>query len=312
MEDKEKPVRQVDILKKTLSSDSVKEQFKNALGENSNAFIASLIDIYTGDPALKTCDPNAVVAQALKAAVLKLPIVKSLGYGYIVVFNNSVKTDTGWVKVPTPTFILGYKGYIQLAYRTNQYKNLNVDVVYEGELRKIDKLTGEFDVNGEKISDKIVGYFAYFKFTNGLSKCLYMDLDSMCKFAKRYSPTIKSKNEVTVETLKSLANSEQYGGQVGWLGNFTDQAMKTCLRKLLSRWGALSIDVASIVDSQKKYEEDDDIDNNNDSPIKHIDIQNAEFTEVKDSKPTETASQSASTTQTTIVANQAPIEDIPY
>jgi len=91
-------------------------------------FIASIIDLYTGDKSLQTCDSNAVISEALKAAVLNLPINKALGFAYIVVYNNNVKTTdpkTGrdvWTKVPTPTFILGYKGYIQLASRTGQYR----------------------------------------------------------------------------------------------------------------------------------------------------------------------------------------------
>ena len=247
-ENKNVPVRRVDVLKKTLSAESVQDQFKNALGQNSNSFVASIIDLYTGDTALQNCDPNLVVAQALKAAVLKLPITKSLGFAYIVVFNNSVKQPDGsWVKVPTPTFMPGYRGYIQLAMRTGQYRTMNTDVVYEGEVQKVNKLTGEINFDGKKVSDKIVGYFAYFETLNGFSKTLYMTVEKMAAHAKKYSAAIKNDKDVTVESLKILANSTQSSGSVGWLGNFTDMALKTCLRNLLSKWGYLSVEMQGVL-----------------------------------------------------------------
>lgn len=248
METANAPVRRVDVLKKTLSNESIQEQFKNALGQNSNSFVASIIDLYTGDTSLQTCDPNLVVAQALKAAVLKLPLTKALGFAYIVVFNNSVKQPDGsWKKVPTPTFMPGYRGYIQLAMRTGQYRTMNTDVVYEGELQKVNKLTGEINFDGEKKSDKIIGYFAYFETINGFSKTLYMTVEQMAKHAKKYSAAIKNDKDVTVDSLKILANASQGANQVGWLGNFTDMALKTCLRNLLSKWGYLSVEMQGVL-----------------------------------------------------------------
>ena len=127
-----------------------------------------------------------MVAQALKAAVLKLPITKALGFAYIVVFNNSVKQPDGsWMKVPTPTFMPGYRGYIQLAMRTGQYRTMNTDIVYEGEVQKVNKLAGEINFDGKKLSDKIVGYFAYFETLNGFSKTLYMTVEQMATHAKK-------------------------------------------------------------------------------------------------------------------------------
>lgn len=148
--------RPVDLLKATINAPSVQEQFKNALGEHKDTFVASLIDLYTGDKSLQTCKPSIVIAEALRAATLRLPLNKALGFAYIVVYNNSVKItneQTGreeWIKVPTPTFIPGYKGYIQLAMRTGQYRTINADVVYEGEVRKVNKLTGEIAFDGER------------------------------------------------------------------------------------------------------------------------------------------------------------------
>lgn len=231
-------------LKASLNAPSVQEQFRNALKENSNLFIASIIDLYNGDKSLQTCNPNAIISEALKAAVLDLPINRALGFAYIVVYNNTEKyrDENGIereVKVPTPTFIPGYKGYIQLAMRTGQYLTINADFVYEGELRQISKLSGEVSLDGERTSDTIVGYFCHFKLLNGYTKTLYMSVEDMARYAKRYAPGIKK--EVTVQDLIKKANDGYVSKKVGWMGNFNDMALKTVIRRLISKYGYLSI-----------------------------------------------------------------------
>lgn len=236
--------KKVDVLKGILNAPSVVEQFQNALAKNAPTFIASVIDLYNGDSKLQLCDPKAVVMEALKAAVLKLPINKALGYAYIIPFNNSKKDDRGnWIKVMEPTFQMGYKGYIQLAMRTGQYRTLNADMVYDGELRKVNKLTGEIAFDGEKLSDKVIGYFCYFELLNGFSKTLYMTVEQMAAHAKRYSKGLKS--ETTVESLMNLANLPVAADSktVGWMGNFHGMALKTVIRILLSKYGYLSIEM---------------------------------------------------------------------
>lgn len=249
-----KQSRPVDILKSMLKADSVQEQFTNALGKHRDAFIASVIDLYTSDKSLQQCKPQDIIAQALKAASMQLPINKALGFAYIVVFNNTVKQkqkdEKGndvevWVKVPTPTFIPGYKGYIQLAMRTGQYRYINADFVYEGELRTVNRLTGEVALDGERKSDKIVGYFGYIELLNGFSKTLYMSVEEMAKYAKRYAPSLGG--GTTVEALIKLANTEQTKKAVGWTGNFNDMALKTVIRRLLSKYGYLSVEMQGAV-----------------------------------------------------------------
>lgn len=238
--------RGIDRLKAALYAPSIQQQFENALRDHKDAFVASVIDLYNSDNGLQECDPTALILEALKAATLKLPINKALGFAYIVKFNNSVKQPDGtWLKVPTPTFIPGYKGYIQLAMRTGQYETINADVVYEGELGKIDKLTGKIEFDGEKKSDKIIGYFAHFELLNGYKKTLYVELDDIAKFAKRYSPSIKGDNKVTVESLKKLAGKDPTG--IGWTGNFDSMALKTVLRNLLSKFGYLSVEMQNVI-----------------------------------------------------------------
>lgn len=239
----------VDILKSVINAESVQQQFQNALGKHKDEFVASLIDLYTGDPQLQRCKPQAVVAEALRAATMRLALNKALGFAYIIVFNNSVKDPaTGqWMKVPTPTFVPGYKGYIQLAMRTGQYRTINADMVYEGELRNVDKLSGTIAFDGEKKSDKVVGYFCYFELLNGFSKVLYMSVEDMAKYALRYSPSFKGKEKPTFDALVKQAQSGQVSNEVGWKGNFNDMALKTVIRRLLSKYGYLSIEMMNVI-----------------------------------------------------------------
>ena len=240
--------RPIDMLKSVINAPSVQSQFGNALGEHKDAFVASLIDLYTGDKSLQTCQPANIVAEALRAATLRLPLNKALGFSYIIVFNNNVKNPDGtWTKVPTPTFIPGYKGYIQLAMRTGQYKTINADFVYEGELRKVNKLTGEIAFDGEKKSDKIVGYFCYFELLNGFSKTLYVSVEDMANYALRYSPSFKGKNKPQVEDLIKAAQTNQTSTKVGWEGNFNDMGLKTVVRRLLSKYGYLSVEMQDAI-----------------------------------------------------------------
>lgn len=238
-------------LKAVLNAESVQEQFQNALAENKDLFIASIIDLYNGDKSLQECNPNAIVMEALKAAVLDLPVSRSLGFAYIVVYKNKKKvTDphTGrvdYVTVPTPTFIPGYKGYIQLAMRTGQYRTINADMVYEGELRTVNRLSGEVALDGKRTSDKVVGYFCYFQLLNGYSKTLFMSVEEMAKYAKRYAPGIKK--ETTVAQLIAKANDGIVSKSVGWEGNFNDMALKTVIRRLISKYGYLSIKMQNAI-----------------------------------------------------------------
>lgn len=277
--------RPVDLLKATINAPSIQEQFKNALGEHKDTFVASLIDLYTGDKSLQTCKPSAIIIEALRAATLRLPLNKALGFAYIVVYNNSVKVtneQTGreeWIKVPTPTFIPGYKGYIQLAMRTGQYRTINADVVYEGEVRKVNKLTGEIAFDGEKTSDKIIGYFCYFELLNGFSKTLYVTVEDMAAYAKRYSPSVKK--ETTVAQLIAKANDGIIGKKVGWEGNFNDMALKTVIRRLLSKYGYLSVEMqnamAHDVEDEAMSNRNDTLDN---AAAQTVDLSATEYEEV--------------------------------
>lgn len=225
---------------------------QNTMKENKGAFTTSLMELFTSDPQLMQCDPNALMSEAVKAAGLRLPINKQLGQAYIVVFNNKDK-ETGKI-IPTPTLIIGTKGYINLALRTNKYININKGTVYEGEFMGFDKVTGSLDISGEKISDVPVGYFAYFKQKSGFEKIMYMTIDDVCKFAKTYAPTVKF-SKITWQELKELAikqSVEGKGGGLGWYAGFQDMAEKTVLRQLLSSWGELSVDAEQVINADER------------------------------------------------------------
>ena len=242
---------QVTALRTMLEAESVQKQFHNALKENKDAFIASVFDLYSGDAALQRCEPKAVLQEALKAAVLKLPINKALGFSYIVVYNNSKRDINGqWVKVPTPTFLVGYRGLIQMAMRTGQYKTINADAVYKGELRGADKLTGRIDLSGERESDEVVGYFAHIELLNGFTKTLYMSVREMAAYAKKFSPSVK--RETTIDQLLNKANAPEAGKAVGWEGDFTAMALKTVIRRLLWKFGYLSVEMQRAMENEAK------------------------------------------------------------
>lgn len=210
---------------------------QNTLKENKGTFTTSLMELATSDEKLLQCAPNALMAEALKAASLHLPLNKQLGQCYILPFKNH--------GVMTPTLVVGTKGYLQLAMRTGKYETINSDVVYEGELKGYDKVTGNLDLSGVRTSNVPIGYFAYMKMKNGFSKLLYMSLDEVCLYAKQYSPTVKFSEKATPASLKELALKQAASGVsdgVGWYSNFESMALKTVLRRLLSKWGELSIE----------------------------------------------------------------------
>ena len=229
METKQVAASPVNRLKQVMASPSVQEQFKNALNENSNLFVASLIDLYASDTYLQQCDPAQVVMEALKAATLKLPINKSLGFAYIVPYKKQGRQ--------IPQFQLGYRGMIQLAQRSGIYRYINAGPVFEGEYRGFNKLTGDLDLTGAKTSDVVVGYFAYMETVNGFKKCVFCTREDMEKHARKYSKAF---------------------GRDGspWQTEFDAMAEKTMLRRLLGKYGLLSIDMAEGLGGDNGFDED--------------------------------------------------------
>lgn len=271
----------VSNFQKVLGTSYYQTLLQDTLKESKGTFTTSLMELFTSDENLLKCNPNALMAEALKAASLHLPLNKQLGQCYILPFKNK--------GVMTPTLVLGTKGLLQLAMRTNKYETINSDVVYEGELRGYNKVTGELDLGGARTSNTPIGYFAYIKMKNGFSKLLYMSLDEVCIYAKQYSPTVKFNQNVTADSLKQMALAQAEKGNaegVGWYSNFESMALKTVLRRLLSKWGELSIENNDItnIDEAPSAEQQRDAEF---AEKKTVIVVDAETGEVKDEGKTE-------------------------
>lgn len=202
----------------TLNNETIQQKFRSILEENAGAFMASIIELYQSDSALQRCDPNKIMLEALKAATLKLPINRQLGFAYIIPYGN------------VPTFQMGYKGYIQLAQRSGQYKHINADIIYEGEKVAYNRVTGMLEISGEATSDKPIGYFAYFQLINGFEKCVYWTREKVEAHAQRYSKAWSKQDSP-------------------WHTNFDAMALKSVIRNIISKYGVMSVEFANALSS---------------------------------------------------------------
>lgn len=228
----------VDRMKRALSTESVQQQFQNALAENAPLFVASLIDVYASDTNLQKCEPRLVIMEALKAATMDLPINKQLGFAYIIPYQKSEKLSDGtWQKRSIPQFQPGYKAFIQLAMRTGQYRFINADPVYEGEKVIKNRITGELSISGEPTGETAIGYFAYFQTINGFEKAVYWTKEHVQAHAKKFSKSFGKDTSV-------------------WSTDFDSMALKTVLKNLISKYGILSVKMtrALVEDSKDDYE----------------------------------------------------------
>ena len=205
-------VPKVDVFKGVLNESSIRNQIKSCLGKNAGSFLTSMLDLYSSDGYLQSCDPRAVAMECLKAASLNLPINKGLGFAYVVPYKN------------TPTFIVGWKGLVQLALRSGQYETINSGCIYQGEQVHANRLTGKFEISGEPESDEVSGYFGYFKLVNGYEKMLYMSKEEVEAYGRKYSPAY---------------------GKGPWQTEFDKMAMKSILRQLL-KYGPMSTEMQKV------------------------------------------------------------------
>lgn len=244
--------------KNALSAESVKNQFQNALQDSAPLFIASLIDLYS-DTKMQKCEPKDVIMEALKAATLRLPINKSLGFAYLVPYDVKTRgTDGKWSKVTKPQFQIGYKGFVQLALRTGQYRYINADILYEGHVIERDMLSGAVHISGTAKNKKAIGYFAYIEMVNGFQKILCWTRDEVIDHAKRYSKSYEYETSA-------------------WKTNFDAMALKTVLRNLLGKYGIMSVEMIGALtsDHDERTEgaqaEDDMKQNANVGPVIDVD-----------------------------------------
>lgn len=218
-----------------LTQDAVKNQINEVIGgENGQRFISSIVSAVNNNPQLAQCTNQSILSGALLGESLKLSPSPQLGQYYLVPFNDRQKGKVA-------QFQLGYKGYIQLAIRSGQYKKLNVLAIKEGELIKFNPLTEEIDVRlieDEDIRENTptIGYYAMFEYINGFRKAIYWSKTKMENHAKKYSAGYS----------KDLQHGTQY---TFWSKDFDAMAYKTMLRQLISKWGIMSIDMQNAIES---------------------------------------------------------------
>lgn len=237
-------------LKTMFGRKSVQQRFEEMLGKKAPGFISSVLQIVSNNKLLSSADPNTVLTAAATAATLDLPVNPNLGFSWIVPYKGQAAFQMGW------------RGYVQLALRTGQYKNINAIKVYENQFKNFNVLTEELDadfsVDGE---GKVVGYAAYFSLVNGFEKLSYWSEKKVRAHAKKYSQAYSSK-------YSPWSDPEQ----------FHAMAMKTVLKNTLSKWGIMSIELqtAVIADQSVQREEGNYQYPDNDNTIDIVGINESE------------------------------------
>lgn len=256
------------MLYSLLDSEKLRGRFEELLGKRTPQFLSAVVSLVNADPKLQKAfyeAPMTVIQAALKAATFDLPIDPNLGYAFIVPFDISHMNEEGqWYKRTEASFLLGWKGMHQLALRTGSYKVINVVDIREGELKSYNRLTEEFDlkfVADEDERDKlpIVGYLGYYRLVNGAEKTIYM----------------------TKKKIEKHEKENRKGDRMGkgWRDSWDDMARKTVYRKLIGKWGVMSIDYQSHSDGislANQMQEEFELENGglkeNDTPIIDVEV----------------------------------------
>lgn len=212
-------------VKQFFSQEIIKNKIQEVLGKRSNQFITTVLQIASSNDLLAKADPVSILNASMVAATLDLPINQNLGFAYIIPFNQKQKDGSHKI---VAQFQLGYKGFIQLAQRSGQFKTISATPIYDGQLIESNPLTGfRFDFSTKK-SDIVVGYAAYFELLNGFQKTLYMSVDEMKQHGLKFSQTYKK-------------------GYGLWKDDFDSMAQKTVIKLLLSKFAPLSIEMQKAI-----------------------------------------------------------------
>ncbi len=243
-----------------LTQDAVKNQINSVVGgKNGTRFISSIISAVQATPVLQECTNSSILNAALLGEALNLSPSPQLGQVYLVPYDNKNKG------VKEAQFQLGYKGYIQLAIRSGQYKKLNVLAIKKGELIRFDPLYEEIEVNlmeneWERENADTIGYYAMFEYTNGFKKAMYWSREKMLAHADKYSKAFHMNAVVSNNQKFSRVSYEDFlAGKYPegdswkyssfWYKDFDGMAYKTMLRQLISKWGIMSIDLIQAIDA---------------------------------------------------------------
>ena len=208
-------------LKQTLNAPSVKAKFEEMLGKRASQFMTSITSVVNNNTLLQKADVNSIIMGAATAASMDLPLNSNLGYAALVPFNSK---DGCFAQIQ-----IMVKGWTELFLRSGQCKSIICETVYEGQLVSKNKFTGEyvFDEDAKK-SDKVIGYMAYFKLTNGFEKYDYMTVDEVKAHASKFSQTYRK-------------------GAGPWKEMFEAMAQKTVLKRLITKYAPKSIEMQRAV-----------------------------------------------------------------
>jgi recombination protein RecT len=207
-----------------LNHQSMQKYLLETLGDKKQEFVANITTLVSNDVKLQECEAKSVIFSALKATALDLPLDQNLGFAYVIPYKGQAQ------------FQMGYKGFVQLAMRSGQFKTINVRDVREGEIVGEDFISGEMQFKRvENREDKpVIGYVAYIRLINGFEKMSYWTKKEIEDHATKYSQSYSSKNEYVRK------NSN-------WSTNFDGMAEKTALKLLLAKYAPLSIQMQSAI-----------------------------------------------------------------
>lgn len=249
-----------------LARPNVQEWMMNAIGDKKEVqkFVSSIVSATSTNMELQSCERNSVISAALLAQSLNMSLSPQLGLCYLVPFKSKAKYDKEGNLVKeeskTATFVLGYKGYLQLAIRSGLYKDIGVSEVREGELKSFNPFTGDIEleaISDEKVREQtpIIGYYAYLKLNNGFHKGIYWPFEKMLAHADKYSAAFKAESYKAMLEGK-IPEKDKWKYSSYWYNDFNGMAFKTMLRQLISKWGVMSIDMQTAYENEIKAEQE--------------------------------------------------------
>lgn len=237
----------------------------NTIGDPQRArrFVSAITSAVAVNPALQECEAGTILAGALLGESLNLSPSPQLGQYYLVPFKSKAKYDRQGnllsPEVVKAQFVLGYKGYIQLALRSGAYADLDVMDIKQGEYLGKDPMTGKprfsfIEDDDERDRLETIGYMAYFEYLNGFRKVVYWSRERMLSHADKYSPAFSAKAFQDIQDGK-IAEKDMWRYSSFWYKNFDDMAKKTLLRHIISRWGVMSIEMQTAFERDSSVSE---------------------------------------------------------
>lgn len=281
-----------------IKSDTYQNLIKQTLGNPKKAerYTAAIMSAVATNPQLQNCEAKTILSGSLLAESLNLAHSPQLGQYYLVPFK--VKAKNGIPEHFDATFILGYKGYLQLAVRSGNYKKINVMEIKEGELVSYNPFDEEIVLNpiqdvDEREKTPTIGYYAMFEYVNGFKKVIYWSKAQMLAHADKYSPAF---NKASYEKLLNgeIPDRDLWKYSSFWYKDFDSMAKKTMLRQLISKWGVMSTEMVQAIDTDNSViridkgnftadipESENLFDNNSDTvETLEVDTETGEVTEV--------------------------------